>query len=98
MSPACCGARSVRIIKVGNSRAGVTGLDQLLEQVHLEGWLLSDQGLGQRLVEGLRGAGNFVANTAEAAYAEALLGLYRAHVGAIRRENPEHIPVPPVKR
>jgi hypothetical protein len=71
--------RSVRIIQVGNSRAGVTGLDQLLEQISLEGWAPDDEGLAKRLVGGLRTAGNYVAQTAEAAYAQSLLDLYRAY-------------------
>jgi len=98
MSPRCCGLRSVRIIQVGNSRAGVTGLDQLLEQAYLEGWSLVDEGLGKRLVDGLRAAGNYVAETAEAAYAASLLELYRAHAEAAKAPNSQNAPRDAVKR
>ncbi len=85
MSPACCGIRSVRIIRVGDSRAGVTGVDQLLKRVNLEGWSPEDEGLGKRLVEGLRATGNYVSPAAEAAYARSLLDLYRSYVDAARK-------------
>jgi hypothetical protein len=98
MSPACCGPKNFRIIKVGDSRAGVTGLDHLLEQASLEGWSPRDQRLGERLVEGLRAAGNFVAPTSETAYAEALLGLYHDYVGANQKEKPKALSVAPARK
>lgn len=96
MSAACCGSARIRIIEVGNSRAGVTGLDRLIDQVFIEGWSPHDEGLGKRLVEGLRAAGNFVAGSAEDDYAKALFALYQAHVEAQQRLRPN--PSPSTKR
>lgn len=92
MSPACCGIRNVRIIRIGGSRAGVTGLDQLLQEVDLEGWSPGDPGLGARLVEGLRDAGNYVAPAAEGAYARSLRELYAYTSRALGRESREVLP------
>jgi hypothetical protein len=98
MSPACCAPKNIRIIKVGDSRAGVTGLAPLLEQVFREGWSPRDPGLGKRLVEGLRAAGNFVAPASETAYAEALLGLYDDYVEANQKAEPKVIPAAPARK
>jgi len=98
MSPACCGLRSVRIIQVSNARAGLTGLDELLKQVYLEGWRPDDENLAKRLVEGIRAAGNYVAEAAEAAYAQSLLNLYRAHVAAAQHSPSQGAPKPGEKR
>ena len=75
----CCKPKGLRKIRVGNSMAGVTGLDELVEEACRQGWSSEQRGLGAFLIAGLRAAGNYIAASEEAAYAEALVTLYREH-------------------
>lgn len=77
MSPACCPPKGLRKIKVGDTVAGVTGLDGLLESTFEQGWQPDQPGLAEHLVAGLRAAGNYVDRGSESAYGETLLSLYR---------------------
>lgn len=85
MAPRCCGMKGVRIIRVGNSKAGVTGLDQILEETHRQGWRPEQEGLKQTLVEALRAAGNYVSPSSEGAYGDSLADLYREYVEEAKR-------------
>jgi small redox-active disulfide protein 2 len=77
MSPACCSPKGLRKIKVGDTVAGVTGLDELLETAFERGWQPEQPGLADHLVAGLRAAGNYVDRGSEPAYRETLLTIYR---------------------
>jgi hypothetical protein len=48
MARGCCGPKNIRIIRVGNSKAGVTGLDQILEDTLRQGWSPDQEGLTGR--------------------------------------------------
>ena len=67
------------MIRVGDSKAGVTGLDRVLEETRSQGWQPEQEGLKQALVEALRAAGNYVSPAAEDAYGDTLLGSYRQY-------------------
>lgn len=89
MAKGCCSPKGLRLIRVGGSKAGVTGLDQLLEEMYQQGWEPRQQGLGPALLTRLRAAGNYVVPEMEAAYQEALTHLYRDYVQAARRRKPQ---------
>jgi hypothetical protein len=76
----CCGSHRVRRIKVGNTYAGITGLDELFQALRREGWRPEQEGLKARVIDGLRKAGNYIAAGYEDIYAETLLALYRKKV------------------
>jgi small redox-active disulfide protein 2 len=73
------------MIRVGDSKAGVTGLDQVLEKTQRQGWRPEQDGLKQTLVAALRAAGNYVSPSSEEAYGESLLGLYRQYFEEMKR-------------
>jgi len=76
MERACCPPKGIRRIRVGDFEAGVTGLDQALEEARREGRLPADRDLGPHLVAILRRAGNYIPQSEESVYAEALVRLY----------------------
>lgn len=77
MSPACCPPKGLRKIKVVDTVAGVTGLDELLESAFEQGWQPDQAGLAEHLVAGLRAAGNYISPGWEPQYGETVLSLYR---------------------
>jgi len=88
MGRSCCGNRGVRIIKIANSKAGLTGLDQLLEDVYREGWRPGQPGLEERLISGVRAAGNYIEPGFETVYAKSLEELYRSFLAeGVRRDD-----------
>lgn len=80
MAARCCTVKGLRMIRVGDSKAGVTGLDQILEESRRQGWRPDQEGLKRVLVAALRAAGNYVSPSSEEAYGESLLGLYRQYL------------------
>ena len=77
MTAKCCTPGGPRAIRVGGHVVRVTGLDALLQSTLEEGWQPGSEGLTQRLLAGLREAGNYVPSGAEANYGHPLEALYR---------------------
>lgn len=77
MNQGCCGGGAVRLIRIGDTKVGLTGLDAILERFYLEGWSPGDTGLEAALVEACREAGNYILPPEGPAYAAALGELYR---------------------
>ena len=71
----CCEKPGTRIIKVGNSQAGIIGLDEILNQVKGEAEGVND--LEHELLALAKDHGNYIASSAEGAYKEALVREYR---------------------
>ena len=94
MSPACCSPKGLRKIKVGDTVAGVTGLDELLESAFERGWQPDQPELAEHLVAGLRAAGNYVDRGSESAYGETLLSLYREFFQERQKRSPSAISTP----
>ena len=44
MAPRCCTVKGLRMIRVGDSKAGVTGLDRILEETCNQGWQPEQEG------------------------------------------------------
>ncbi len=76
MNQGCCGGGAVRLIRIGDTKVGLTGLAAILERFYLEGWSPGDAGLGAALVEACREAGNYILPAEGPAYAAALAKLY----------------------
>jgi hypothetical protein len=72
----CCSKPSTSIIKVGNSEAGILGLEDMFRNAHASG-KTSDAELKSELLALARESGNYVAPGMEQAYKDALLGEYR---------------------
>lgn len=77
MSPSCCGIRGLRRIRVGGVEIGLTGVDQTMETLFIEGFSSDDERLGKTFVERLREAGNYIPVTQEGLYAPVLIELFR---------------------
>lgn len=92
MSRGCCGGRAVRLVRVGPSEVGLTGVDQVLNYLYLEGWSPGDAGLAEALVEAARQAGNYVPSRHEAAYGAALAELFRQFCAAQTASHGHKIP------
>jgi len=88
MAPRCCPVKGLRLIRVGDSKVGLTGLDQTLAEIYSQGWLPEQAGLKEALVERLRAAGNYITPASEAAYGDALAELYRKHFEETKRRSP----------
>lgn len=84
MTAKCCEPGGPRKIRVGKNVVSVAGLDQLFERALEQGWLREQEDLPQRLLAGLRAAGNYVPPPAEADYAEALVAAYERFLDARR--------------
>lgn len=82
MSPGCCNAKGIRMIKVAGDNVGLMRLDATLERFYLEGWSPGDPGLEAAMVEALRDAGNYITPSVEYAYQAALRGLYQKFYAA----------------
>lgn len=77
MSPRCCGSGPLRLVRVGTTDVGLSGLDTVLEQIYLEGWSPGEPGLEEVLVGAARAAGNYIPHGQERAYGAALAELFR---------------------
>ncbi len=83
MSGSCCAKPIATIIKVGDSEAGIQGLEAAFHNVYVSG--LSDEELiKSELLKWAREFGNYIAASAEGEYAKALLGEYRQYVETIK--------------
>ena len=84
MMAKCCEPGGPRKIRVGNTSVSVAGLDQLLQSALDQGLQPGGESLRQFLLGGLRAAGNYIPQAAEATYAEALEATYRTFLAARR--------------
>jgi hypothetical protein len=75
----CCPKPKVRIIKIGNSEAGILGLDEILQHARTSG-KTSDEELKSELLALARDAGNYVAASLEQTYKDAFLREYKKHL------------------
>lgn len=71
----CCAKPITRIIKIGNSEAGILGLENILRNARTSG-KTSDEELKTELLALARESGNYIAPGMETAYKEALLREY----------------------
>ena len=76
MPRSCCARPIATIIKVGNSEAGIRGLEQIMKSAHNSG-ITNDEGLKSELLALARDRGNFIAPNVEHAYKEAFLREYK---------------------
>ncbi len=90
MAPRCCTVKGIRIITVGSSKAGVIGLEQVLEETLRRGCLPDQKGLKEDLVTAVRAQGNYVAPSSEEAYGDALAAAYRDYFKQVSRNRPAH--------
>jgi hypothetical protein len=75
--PGCCGITGLRMVRVGNTTVGLTGVNAILEALYIEGWSPDDEGLSENIVERLRQAGNYITKNEEGTYGAALRDLFR---------------------
>lgn len=74
----CCSNKPPRVISVGNTQAGIKGLDEILHQVKEEG-LVEKEALERELLALARDHGNYIASSMEGEYAKALLREYKEY-------------------
>ena len=84
MTSKCCSPGGPRKLRVGDRVISVAALDQVLQSAFEEGWQPAQYDLPQRLLAGLRATGNYIAPSAEAAYASGLVAAYREFFNAHR--------------
>jgi hypothetical protein len=72
----CCAKPISTIIKVGNSEAGIRGLQQIMANAQSSG-ISDEEKLKTELLALARDNGNYIAPSAEQAYKEALLREYK---------------------
>jgi hypothetical protein len=73
----CCAKPITRIIKVGNSDAGILGLEEMFRNAQTSG-KTSDEELKSELLALAKDYGNYIAASMEQTYKEAFLREYRA--------------------
>jgi hypothetical protein len=79
MPGSCCAKPIAKIIKVGNSEAGIVGLEVALADVYELG-IDNDEQIATALVLSARKIGNYISSGIEADYRSALLLEYREFV------------------
>lgn len=72
----CCAKPIARIIKIGNSEAGILGLESILKNARTSG-KTCDEELKSELLALARECGNYIAPSMEEAYKSAFLREYR---------------------
>ena len=80
MKQGCCGG--VWVVRLGDSKVGLSGVDRILERFYLQGWLPEDANLGNALLRPLGETGNHIRPTEGPAYAGALGELYHQFCAA----------------
>jgi hypothetical protein len=76
MSGTCCRKPIARIITVGTFEAGITGLDQAIQEV-IDSGVENEQELDQLLLEKVVRFGNYISPGTEDEYRKALLREFR---------------------
>jgi len=79
MPGSCCGRPIAKIIKVGNSEAGIAGLETALTNVYTSG-IKDEEQIQAALLRSVRQLGNFIPASVESDYKSALLWEYREFV------------------
>ncbi len=79
----CCAKPSVSIIKIGETEAGIRGLQSILESAMKSG-INDEEKLKTELLAHARDNGNFIAASVEQTYKDALLREFRSFI----RRNP----------
>lgn len=72
----CCIKPITRIIKVGNSEAGILGLEEMFRNAHTSG-KTGDEELKSELLTLAKDYGNYIAPSMEQTYKDAFLREYR---------------------
>lgn len=88
MTSKCCAPGGPRKLRVGDNTVSVVGLDQLLQRAFEQDWPPEQEDLRQRLLAGVRAAGNYIPPSAEVAYAEAIVAAYREFFNAHQSATP----------
>jgi len=88
MPGSCCAKPIATIIKVGNSEAGIVGLEAALQSVYISGGN-DDQQIKAELLQCVKRFGNYIAPSCEHEYKEALLREYRKYVATAARKAPQ---------
>jgi len=73
----CCAKPITRIIKVGNSEAGILGLEEMFRNAQTSG-KTSDEELKSELLALAKDYGNYIATGMEQTYKDAFLREYQA--------------------
>ncbi len=72
----CCAKPITRVIKVGNSEAGILGLEEMFKNARTSG-KTSDEELKSELLALAKDYDNYIATSMEQAYKDAFLREYR---------------------
>lgn len=88
MTKPCCSRPIGKIIKVGQSQAGLVGLDEIFQRVLVSG-LNDDHRLKEELIALARQRGNYIAPAVEELYKEALVREYTLFCKNAKQ--PEHL-------
>ena len=79
MPGSCCNKSIATIIKVGNSDAGIVGLEAALRNVYISG-VKDEEQVKAYLLQRVKEFGNYIAPGTESDYKDALLREYRKFV------------------
>jgi len=85
MPGSCCAKPITRIIKVADFEAGLTGLDQALQNVYISG-VTGEEEIKRELLRWIRDFGNYVSPSRENDYKQALLREYKSYVVKVHRD------------
>jgi hypothetical protein len=86
MPDSCCGKPIATIIKIGNSEAGILGLEESLHNVYVAG-ITDEEQIKSDLLRWIWQFGNYVAASTESDYGKALLREYREYVERLKHES-----------
>jgi hypothetical protein len=86
MPGSCCGKPIATIIKVGNSEAGIRGLEESLHNVYVTE-ITDEEQIKSDLLKWIRQFGNYVATNSESDYGQALLREYQQYAGRLKNES-----------
>ena len=76
MSGSCCGRPIATIIKVGDCEAGITGLEEAIQNAYRSGVTDTEQ-IKSELIRWVKEFGNYISPGTEDKYKEALLREYK---------------------
>ena len=85
MSGSCCDKPIAKIIKVGDTEAGIIGLEYVLRDVYLA-VIKDEKQLQRELLVRVKALGNYISPSRKEAYKQALLREYRTFCQALEEK------------